>query len=292
MSSNHFACIGLFDGDLQESLERLAPLLEQADDDVPPAPPFRHRLWTDASGAAIAVHTRADSVECITPWFAPEGGATRLRVRTTAVARDPECMHCSGADVDLIDERGEMVTRACVQWLHFQPWQRLLGEPRELELEVVAFANEASFFATPEEFEAAQAGWFDSDGKGTPQDPQGRPLRFAENAFVPIGMFADHAESMTERATVMLGGRVESIEHREVEPLGSAFQQVRVRALPGPIDVLLEPGSCEGEPKVGHIAWVQAWLVGRPTAQPMAVSHPLRPGTRRSWWARLSRKKG
>ena len=52
---NHFACIGLWEGDVQQSFEKLAPLLELAADDVPPAPPYRHRRWTDPSGASVAV---------------------------------------------------------------------------------------------------------------------------------------------------------------------------------------------------------------------------------------------
>ena len=292
--ANHFACIGLWEGDMQQSFEKLAPLLEQAGDDVPPAPPFRHRRWTDPSGASVAVHSRAGVVECITPWFAPTGGVTRWHVRTCRVATDPDCVHCSGADCDVLDERFEQVTRACVQWLHFQPWERLLAEPHELELEVVAFADEAHFFTTPEAFTQAQSTWFDSDGKGAPTGPAGTPLSFAEDAFVPIGMFGNEPRSMAERASAMFGGRVEHVEERVVDTFGTGFQHVRIRTLPGAIDVLIEPGSAEGVPQLGSIAWVQGWLVGRPTSPPPSYPRVLRPAgsTRRGWWARMLRKKG
>ena len=279
---------------MQQSFEKLAPLLDHACDDVPPAPPYRHRRWTDPSGASVAVHSRAGVVECITPWFAPPGGVTRWRVRTSAVASDPECVHCSGADCDVLDEHYEQVTRACVQWLHFQPWERVLVEPRELELEVVAFADECHFFETAEEFERAQSAWFASDGKGAPTDPAGHPLRFAQDAFVPIGMFGEGATSMTERASAMFGGQVELVEQRVVGAFGTEFQHVRVRTLPGAIDVLLPPGSAQGLAQPGRIAWVQGWLVGRPTQLPPQHARVLRPAgsTRRGWWARVMRKKG
>jgi hypothetical protein len=292
--ANHFACIGLWEGDMQRSFEKLAPLLDHAADDMPPAPPYRHLRWTDPSGASVAVHTRGGVVECITPWFAPPGGPTRWRVRTQAVATDPECVHCSGADCDVLDDDFALVTRASIQWLHFLPWQSALGAARELELEVVAFADEAHFFESSEAFVAAQSRWFDSDGKGAPRGPGGKPLRFADNAFVPIGMFEGGERAMSERASAMFAGRVESVERHAVDAFGSAFQQVRVRTLPGAVDVLVEPGSSEGAPEVGRIAWVQGWLVGRPTEAPPHHERVVRPiGTaRRQWWARVLRKRG
>jgi hypothetical protein len=77
---------------------------------VPPDAP--HLRWTDPSGASVAFHLdEAGAIDCCTPFFqAPE--PARWRVRTSGPHPDAGCSHCGGADCDVLDAGGELVTRA------------------------------------------------------------------------------------------------------------------------------------------------------------------------------------
>src|SRR5689334_19165994 len=96
------------------------------------------RLVGTTSGGRTAV---------VTPFFVAPGGGTRLSVRTSAPHLDKECAHCSGADCDLVDESGELITRTTIQWAFFEPYRAWLGEAREAALEVVGFASALSLCA-------------------------------------------------------------------------------------------------------------------------------------------------
>src|SRR5262245_6823189 len=82
-----------------------------------------HSLWRDYSGAAVAIHVQKGRVVCITPWFTSPDGPTKWHVESRGAVIDPDCVDCSGADLDLLDERGELQTRAAVQWLFFRPYR-------------------------------------------------------------------------------------------------------------------------------------------------------------------------
>jgi hypothetical protein len=107
-------------------------------------------------------------------------------------------------------------------------------------------------------------------------------------------MFGEPEGGMGERASAMLGGRVEASERRTVGLFGASFDRVQVRSLPGLIDVLIAVDPERPAPPVGHIAWIQVWLVGQPVGTPPQHERLVRPAgaTRRNWWARLLRKKG
>jgi hypothetical protein len=148
-------------------------LADAAVDDLPTHAPAQHLRWADDSGASVAFHlSDGDGIACVTPFFVPpDEPLSRWRVMTTGPAPDPRCEHCGGADCDILDAAGEMVTRAAVQWLHFVPFHAWLEEPRELELEVVAFARQAAFFDTPEAFEEGQREMW-----GEPAECKGEPV--------------------------------------------------------------------------------------------------------------------
>jgi hypothetical protein len=262
---SHFSAIGL-SATREEFGDLMDRVIDGAVEDAPAVAPARHLRWTDVSGASVAVHlSDARSVACVTPYFAaPE--PTRWRVRTTAPADDADCPHCGGADCDLVDDAGELVTRATVQWLQFQPYRAWLAGPRAFTLQVVAFAHRAGFYASDEAFRAAQESWW--PGIGTLRTPDGKPMSIGERSFFPEGMFGSGGD-LSARATAMFAGRVAAARRLTNGLSKQPFCHVRVDTLPGAVDVVVaEP---EGTPEPGGLCVVRGWLVGRPDEPPPPV---------------------
>jgi hypothetical protein len=229
---SHFSAIGMPLS--REAVLAMLPLARPIDDGP-------SSLFVHASGGALAFHIDG-GLACVTPFFVAEG-ATPWHVSAAVPVLDADCVHCSGADCDLADASGEMLTRATIQWLAFEQSRALFAEGRAFALEVVAFAHGASFCA-PADFEAVRA--------------EVLSLPIAQTAFLPTGMFGP-ASPVSARATSIFSGEVELV----CRCAGGAgeFSHVRVRSLPGAIDVVLE-GAVDAEP--GQIALVEAWFVGRP----------------------------
>ena len=287
---NHMSCIG-FEGttrdELVENIDRAMVLAVEES----PSPSARHSRWTDSSGASLAFHLNNDGeILCMTPFFeAPNPGCWRLR--TPAPADDCECPHCGGADCDVLapDSSEEMVTRAAIQWLHFQRYSEWLRAPREFACQVVVFAHHAAFCPTSEAFRAkckeCLPGLF-AGGDSVRGDPPGL-CGIGEVSFFPIGMFGEE-QSFTARATALFAGRVEEAEKLTNTLVARDFWHVRVASIPGVVDVVCRHDpETETEayavPAVGSIALVEGWIVGRPTVQP--PHGPAR--DRRGWFARL-----
>lgn len=270
---DHFSAIGLDFRD-DASLARFTGRVVRGATEVGCTAAGSHLQWIDPSGACVLFHLDKRRVlECMTPFFSPPEGLARWRVHTSSAAIDGQCQHCSGADCDILDASDEIVTRAAVQFAMFAPYKAWLRTDRTYDLEVVAFAQQASFFATRAEFEATQAEWW-----GDARTPSGEPLRFDEVSFFPQGLLGTGQEAMGDRAKALMGGRVESATLR-CSAQGKTFQHVRVASLPGLTDVVVNPASMTGTPTSGCLAWVEAWLVGRP------VDPPPPPGG--SFWSRL-----
>jgi hypothetical protein len=261
--SGNVACIGIKVADREEFSRVLGRLAGSAVDEFAPRPDERHRRWTDPSGAAIVFHCGADGVDCITPFFVPKAGAAVWRVRSSRPAVDPECAHCSGADCDVLDAAGELVTRATVQWLNFLPYREWLGRERTYDLEVAAFARAARFCADLAEFDEAQKAWW-GDGKS---EPGKRETRLAAESFLPTGMFEPAGGPLSRRATALVCGRVESAETLENAATHVRFRHAVVRSIFGRVDVVA-PDDGNAPPAAGAIALIQAWLVGRPVPLP------------------------
>jgi hypothetical protein len=272
---SNFACIGLQPDDASSLEQLLERLLEGAVEEMPRQGAIRHLRWTDASGASMAFHLENEAVACVTPFFEPKQGLARWRVRTTAPSDDPECAHCGGADCDVMDGEDELLTRTTVQWLHSAPYREWLMAERSFSLEVVAFAHAAEFCADAASFDAAQASFW-----GDAKAPGDKPLRLAEEAFLPEGMFAGDSATMSARAATILTGRVQNATLAHNSLTDHEFTHVRLASLPGAIDVVCDPRALSRLPEPGDLALVHAWLVGRPT-------EPAPTPAQRSWLARV-----
>src|SRR5690349_19230486 len=157
---SHFSAIGLDAGDQDAFMRTIDSVFDAAVEDAPATPPAAHLRWTDPSGASLALHLSGPAtIACLTPFFAPPQ-PTRWRVRSSAPSDDAGCADCGGADCDVLDARGELVTCATVQWLHYRPFRDWLTAEREYELEVAAFAHRIGCYPTPEAFDADQPSWF------------------------------------------------------------------------------------------------------------------------------------
>ncbi len=214
-----------------------------------------HSAWRDPSGAALLFHGGDSSIDCLTPWYEdPDRPAPPWRVRIAGPTADPGCRHCGGADVDLLDEDGSLLTRAGVQFALYAPWEERLADFGEGRLDVVAFAEQAGFHRTPAEFRLALdfLGWAEGPG-------------LADRAFMPTGMFGPLEDGgMTRRATALFTGEVRRVVRRANRRTGSEFWSLVVESYPGPLAVVSSI-SVNRPPAVGDQALVSAWLVGRPS---------------------------
>lgn len=252
---SHFACIGL-----------AADTAEQFDDIVTrccaaASPHPDHLEWRDASGASLVVHLEDNEITCVTPFFAAKE-LTRWRVTTRGAQIDP-CVHCSGAACDVLDASGAMLTRAFIQWRRFVDSRQLLKTERTYELAVVAFAHALTICAAPEDFEAWQAEYWRGEDGQPRRDRDGEPLRFAEQFFMPEGMFAEPME-----AVAMLSGRVRSAQWHTNELTGARFGHTRLSTYAGHLDVVFAPQSVPHLPEEGHLVVARVWLVGEPYEVP------------------------
>jgi hypothetical protein len=270
---SNLACIGFAITDQSKFVRLIDAIASDAVEDAPATSQSRHTRWTDASGAAIAVHVGSDRrIHCITPYFVAPGGSA-WKVRTHSAADDPGCAHCGGADCDILGSDGQMVTRATVQWLHYQPFREWLTTERSFGLQVVMFGSRVAAYANKEELDAAQETWF--PGLSSAQGPAGKSLRVAAESFLPEGMFAPAQAPMNNRASAMLAGQIEACNQLSNTLSGRQFVHLRLRTLPGLVDVVT--ASVEGTPTLGAICAARGWLVGRPD-----VTAP----EKRSTWAK------
>ena len=186
-----------------------------------------------------------------TPGFRSEAPTT-WDVASAAPLLDPDCLDCSGADVDILDGRGELVTRAAVQFELFAPWQAWLMSKRSWRLEIGGFVHWGHACRNEAELNRA----FKTRGIGD--------AKLASTAFVPVGMFSTEPKGVTERATALLTGTLESVEHRVNQHTEAEFLWMRVATLPGPLDLVGGLGSVEGELAPGCTIFAEVWLSGRP----------------------------
>lgn len=265
---SRFSAIG-FRISSEEDLERVASAaLDRAAPPTDLGDAAERYLWfRDASGGALAVCLDADGmIACITPFFAAPDGGTRWRVRTSAPHVDRGCLHCSGADCDVLDAAtGAMCTRTTVQLLFFEPYQRWLEQERTFDMAVVGFASSLALCATPEDLERAQAARFGDVEPNAPRSP-GNPFRLADEALLPHGMFGPEGD-VGARAAAILTGRVDSVRVLANGLDGGRFVHARVHTLGGPLDVVA-PADEVALPERATLAIGDCWLVGRPVDPP------------------------
>lgn len=217
------------------------------------SPRTRHLLWKDDAGGAIAFHVNRDGVECTTPFFeAPEPAV--WNVSTFGIAADEACDHCSGADCAVLDADAETRVVVGVQWLYFAPFERFLRRAQVFDLEVVGFASAMRTYGDEAALRAAEpAPEVDDENRAE--------LFFATGASAG-------APHLATRARALVGGEVETVDHRRSALTDEPFAYARLRTSVGPLAVVAPPEAVEGSLAAGRWAWCDVWLVGRPTEPP------------------------
>jgi hypothetical protein len=238
--ASHFACLGIRVDSPEAFAQTLDPLVDMASPTEHPG----HVHWVDPSGAAISFHLEQEQIACVTPFFAAPDEGCRWRVQTHEPLDDRDCPHCGGADCDLLDASGRLVTRTCVQWVDYRPYRAWLEQSRTFSLRVTLFSRVAHFYDSEAEFSAA------------------KPFKesLAPMAFMPYGMFSSPDE-LVARASAIVTGPVLQAAVLHNQATGGRFVHVRMDTLAGPMDLVVAEGAL---PRVGGHAAVQGWLVGRP----------------------------
>jgi hypothetical protein len=258
---SNFECLGFNISDPGDLERTIAPLIESAPRLHKSGGGFSHHLWRDGSGAGIVFHIRKGALHCLTPWFSPPEGTEPWRVVSEKPMLDPECVDCSGAACDVLDEKGDLSTRAAVQFACFRPYQAWLSKRRTYALNVSAFASELDVFATQADFDKVAS-------RIPVEGPDGIQPTFATNFFIPTGLFDEDLGPRVElRARALFGGEVSGAFLRTNRASGKKFWHLQVESLPGRIDVV-HPEREGLYPATGQIALVSAWLVGRPLQPP------------------------
>lgn len=264
--ATHYSVLGLFDprSELDGVFNRVAPVDVFVD-----GTGAEHSRFVDASGAALVAHANADGlIACVTPFFvAPEPALWTIRHSATCI--DAECVHCSGADVDIYDARhahadqagDDFVTRATVQLTLGAARRPGVGPAAPMEGEVgeravVAFAHDVTVFDDAAAFHAAQ-----DEGAGAAAGAgAGERLRFAAHSFLPMGMFSAHDDDVTARAQVRFSGTVLRGAVRKNAWSGATFLHFVVDSFFGPIDVVADAREHD-LPARASVVTVSAWLV-------------------------------
>jgi hypothetical protein len=128
-------------------------------------------------------------------------------------------------------------------------------------VELAAFAAEVTCYPSEPAFDAAQG-----DGQ----------IKYAAESFIPSGLFVDAGEPPA--AFAMFAGRILDAERRRNPYSDGEFWCACVRTLGGELDVVADPTTVTGEPRVGGIVQGSFWISGR---LPGALADP-----ERSFWRR------
>jgi hypothetical protein len=239
---NHFSSIG-FDVDDAASFGRvvgeLAQIGEREDGSL-----GTRLLWSDPSGAAVAVFIRDLSVQCAKPTFA---AASPLLVRSARMTPDPRgCAFCPIATVEVL-EGEEMAYPLAIELddIHLGPL-RESAEPTRIA--VTAFAEGIEV-------------WPDVDAYNEATGTGSAPGHLAAHSLVPSGLFAPEGTERPLRAEAIITGVVTAAERKTNAYSGRAFDWCRLETYAATVDVVAEV-----QPEAfaaGQVVQGTFWLVGR-----------------------------
>jgi hypothetical protein len=255
---SHFNAIG-FDASDREGLNALvsslAVLGEREDGSL-----GTRLLWTDPSGAAIAVFVRDMSVECVKPTFVAR---SRLLVRPVRATADPRgCAFCAVSTVEVFDG-DEMAYPLAIELddIHLGPLP--LGEAL-VPIAVTAFT------------EAIEV-WSDVDAYN--EHTGSESGRLAAQSLIPSGIFGPEGTDRPLRAEAIITGVVTAAERKTNNESARPFDWCQVETYAATIDVVSEARAEELAP--GQVVQGTFWLVGRRLDLPPATHRRRFPRPRR-----------
>ena len=255
---SHFNAIG-FDASDREGfnalVSSLAVLGEREDGSL-----GTRLLWTDPSGAAIAVFVRDMSIECAKPTFA---GGSRLVVSPAGATADPAgCAFCAINKMDVFDG-DEMAYPLAIELddIHLGPLP--VGDDL-VPIAVTAFAETITV-------------WSDVDAYNESKASEEHPP--APRSLIPSGMFAPGGGERPLRAEAIITGVVTAAERKTNNESARPFDWCQVETYAATIDVVSDARAEELAP--GQVVQGTFWLVGRRLDLPSATHRRRFPRPRR-----------
>lgn len=244
---HHFSAIGLHpqSPDAFRELAVLAAETAMHHD----CPSGRYLQWCGASGAELWLQ------------FSPQGefldiqphfhGAAAIRFGVLQRVSRPTDTALDGAWLGMLDPADEDPTHGRCDLLVESPdfgLHHALELPRVVSLQVAAFGQQTSVWATPDEFMES----------GSPAAVRGL------TSLIPGGETARQGgETEPRRAQALLTGFILRCEERLNELSGLPFWWTLVETEGGRFDVLLDPQRLEQPPVAGGILSSVCWISGR-----------------------------
>jgi hypothetical protein len=234
---SHFSCIGLDVPD-PASFGRVVAELAKVGDRSEGVLGTR-LLWSDDSGAELAVFVRDEKIECVKPTFSTP---LRTLVRPIRMIDDPRggCAFCAIAEVEVL-ERGEFAYPLAIELddIHLGPMPE---RDRPTEIALTAFAEHIEVWLDLASFKAADN-------------------RFAARSLIPSGLFAPDDVDRPPRAEAIITGVVTAAERKTNGYSGRSYDWCQIETYAMTLDVVAE---LQPEPfAAGQTVQGTFWLVGR-----------------------------
>jgi hypothetical protein len=246
MASN-FSTIGLPVASREELIalaSRVGPLAERF-----VAPRGEYFRWSDPSGAELWLQANTkNELVGLNPHYAGQSA-----ISVGLIARHPMdgpseldgSFHGWAGPMDDTPDSGDypFVFDAPDYRLHDE-----LSFPRQMEVQIAAFAREVAAFETMAAYETRQTG----------------DLKFASQSFIPSGLFSPNGDTPARpQARAIFTGHVLASERKTYALTGHPFYWALVETLGGAYDVVVDSSLLPAAPAVGGILSGSFWLSGR-----------------------------
>lgn len=210
-----------------------------------------YAVWHSPNGAELWFHVKADGSQIVglTPFF---DGTSKVSIRVQAIFQRPGDSDFEGAVTAWVapgdDEQGTYpIVFDAPDYLAIpRSPEPFVGNAR-----IVGFAHQLRAFPNAEAYSEAQ-----------PDD-----LKFAPQAFIPIGMFATEGEDGDDApppsSSAMVTGTVSAHKVLSNDITGQTFHALAVETLEATIDIVADPAIMEGTISKGCTVEVSCTLFGR-----------------------------
>lgn len=225
---------------LVDTVKRVAPQAQEIG---------RFYAYRDPSGAELWIGTAEEGVYAVEPYFA--GCPQRVWITTVQAGEygdgtgfaqvwqngmEAEDGECTDGDYPFIMDIPDIAAFP----------ESTIGTVQTVK--VCAFAQSAECFADQAAYEASQ--------------PDEEP-KWAEQCFIPSGMFTDDAERPRPPAIALFAGFVRRAEKRVNSITGSPFYYCEIDTYGGTWSAVYPIETFERTPEVGSIIYGEYWITGR-----------------------------
>lgn len=130
--------------------------------------------------------------------------------------------------------------------------------PQNVQVQLVAFAHNLTYFATEQDFENSQ----DTD------------IQLASRLFIPTGLFANNqTPTASPQPLGMILGIIKSFEKRQNNLTQQTFYWLIIDTYGGEIDIVADTNLLPTDPQIGGVVQGQFWLSGQIVGVPKATNN-------------------